>query len=292
VSVTYQFLKEKFHVFSQFLFDELIKSPLFREVHFFNELKKQSNSKACLFPFKRAKDFINAIRSIGLTKDKLTYLDKFRTLITEIGNAMGYVRIIRSGGLLYTSDAIQFVPDLNNIEKFKEHVEKEKLTQNTVSAAQNLDAVVDTLNQNFSEGSDYFKMLVNVFAGEYKSEANAHLKNFYVILPALTLKYIEQIAIDKEKYAKKGREEGTFTEDGFPLGVAYILKLLDQNKDFDSLNWWKSVTEFYQQELQAKTRDKENVKISQLTKNKLAGDLREFELLKFSFFSARVLFHN
>ena len=49
---------------------------------------------------------------------------------------MGYVRIIRSGGLLFTSDAIQFVPDLNSIEKFKELVELEKLSPNTVSSAQ------------------------------------------------------------------------------------------------------------------------------------------------------------
>ena len=87
----------------------------------------------------------------------------------------------------------------------------------------NLDAVVDTLNQNFSEGSDYFKMLVNVFASEYRSLENAHLKNFYMILPALTLKYIEQIAIDKEKFAKKGREEGSFTEDGFALGMTFLV---------------------------------------------------------------------
>jgi len=135
-------------------------------------------------------------------------------------------------------------------------------------------------------------MLVNVFAGEYRSPENDHLQNFYLILPALTFKHIEQSGIDKEKFAKKGREEGTFTDDGFALGIAYILKLLNQNRDFDALNWFKSVTEFYQQELQAKTRDKENVKISQLTKNKLAGDLREFELLKFAFCSARILFHD
>jgi len=184
------------------------------------------------------------------------------------------------------------VPDLTNIEKFKELVELEKLSQNTQAAAHTLDSVVDTLNQNFSEGSNYFKMLVNVFAAEYRSTDNSHLANFYLILPALTLKFIEQIGIDKEKYAKKGREEGTFTDDGFALGIAYFLKLLNQNKDFDSLNWFKSVTQFYQAELQAKTRDKENVKISQLTKNKLAGDLREFELLKFSFCSARILFND
>lgn len=65
---------------------------------------------------------------------------------------------------------------------------------------------------------------------------------------------------------KKGREEGSFTNDGFAIGVAYILKLLDQNKEFDSLNWFKSTSAFYKSEMEAKPRDKDNVKISKLTK--------------------------
>lgn len=65
---------------------------------------------------------------------------------------------------------------------------------------------------------------------------------------------------------KKGREEGSFTNDGFAIGVAYILKLLDQNKDFDSLNWFKSTSAYYKNEMEAKPRDKDDVKISKLTK--------------------------
>jgi WASH complex subunit 7 len=59
--------------------------------------------------------------------------------------------------------------------------------------------VINTLHQNFSSGADYFKSLVNVFAPEYRSAANAHLKNFYLIVPALTLTHIESISGDKER---------------------------------------------------------------------------------------------
>jgi len=227
-----------------------------------------------------------------MTKDKKTYLDKFRLLITEIGNAMGYVRMIRSGGLLYTSNAIQFVPDLNEIEKFEELAKKSNLPQHTILSGHNLDAVVDTLAQNFSEGSEYFKMLVNVFATEYRRPENAHLENFYLIVPALTLEYIQQIGIDKEKFNKRGREQGIFTDDGFALGVAYVLTLLNQNKAFDSLLWFQSATDFLNSELEAKTRDKDNIKITQLTKTKIIGDLDEFKLLRWSFGSARILFRD
>jgi hypothetical protein len=51
------------------------------------------------------------------------------------GNAMGYIRMIRSGGFLYTSNSIKFVPDLQNIQKFEELVAKEKLSPETIEAA-------------------------------------------------------------------------------------------------------------------------------------------------------------
>ena len=53
-----------------------------------------------------------------LQTDNLSYLDQFRILITEIGNALGYVRMVRAGGLNYCSNAIKYVPDLTNIVAF------------------------------------------------------------------------------------------------------------------------------------------------------------------------------
>ena len=37
----------------------------------------------------------------------MTFLDKFRQLITEIGNALGYVRMVRSAGMHHNSDAVK-----------------------------------------------------------------------------------------------------------------------------------------------------------------------------------------
>lgn len=48
---------------------------------------------------------------------------------------MGYIRMIRSGGFNYVSNAIKFVPDLQNMVNFHDLVEKDKLSNESQVAA-------------------------------------------------------------------------------------------------------------------------------------------------------------
>jgi WASH complex subunit 7 len=50
-----------------------------------------------------------------------------------------------------------------------------------VRAGKNLDRVIATLVDNFSEGSDYFKVLVNVFQSVLLTPDNDHLRTFFMI---------------------------------------------------------------------------------------------------------------
>ena len=43
------------------------------------------------------------MRNLGQDEKGKSYIDYFRTIVTQIGNALGYVRMVRSGGLYYTS---------------------------------------------------------------------------------------------------------------------------------------------------------------------------------------------
>lgn len=83
VNFSYQFLRKKFAIFSQFLFDDQIKSRLAKDARFFKE-----NSISTLdqkYPFERAAKFNKGIRKLGNLDGNLTYLDQFRMLITQIG---------------------------------------------------------------------------------------------------------------------------------------------------------------------------------------------------------------
>ncbi|KAG2762282.1 WASH complex subunit 4 [Phytophthora cactorum] len=337
VNFTYQFLTKKFDIFSQFLFDEYIKSYLQREKRWYKKHRddKEVDNK---YPFDRAFQFNKDIRKLGVSDSGKTFLDQFRMLITEIGNTLGYVRMVRSAGMNYCSNAIKFVPDLNHTHfKFEAYAgdgvaeEKNeetgkvlqdeivgaKLSRETVVAARNLDSVISTLAKNFSENNDYFKVLVKVFQDVTASDEQKHLVNFYTILPALTINYVETTVQAKDlMYKNTRRRESYFSDDGFAIGVAYILAILDQGEQFDALHWFEEVVRKYkveeeaynekQAEREARKReqatkkqkettaelidDEEEVHTLQLTAKRIELNRREFDLLDWSLNGARIFF--
>lgn len=58
-----------------------------------------------------------------------------------------------------------------------------------------LDCVLSDLTSNSAEGTEYFKMLVGVFAPEFRSIKNMHLRNFYMIVPPLVGLQISDVAM-------------------------------------------------------------------------------------------------
>jgi WASH complex subunit 7 len=181
VNFTYQFLKKKFQVVSQYLYDDRIKSRLIKDMRFFQETKEQSEQK---YPFSRAEKFNQGIRKLGASSEGLTYLDEFRSVITQIGmntiknnifrvvkkftpvlidlcilgNAMGYVRMMRSGSRHYMSKAICFVPDLEDVVSFEKLALDEGMSSTCVQSAKELDEVVNALVSNFDKGIEYFQV--------------------------------------------------------------------------------------------------------------------------------------
>ncbi|XP_049805094.1 WASH complex subunit 4 [Schistocerca nitens] len=295
VNFTYQFLRKKFFIFSQFMYDEHIKSRLIKDIRYFRENKNQLESK---YPFDRAEKFNRGIRKLGLTADGQSYLDKFRTLISHIGNAMGYVQMIRSGGLHCCSNATSFIPDLDDVLNFEDLCEEEGLSRECCEAAKRLDQVISNLTRNFAEGTEYFKLLVDVFAPTFRDPKNIHLRNFFAIIPPLTINFIEHSITSKEKMSKKNKVGAAFTDDGFAMGIAYILKLLDQHAEFDSLHWFQSVRDKYSKDKAALTGEnsvvsKDDEKLQQtmtLTAKRLDAYKQEFDLLYYTLSSARIFF--
>lgn len=64
------------------MFDEHIKSRLLKDMRFFSEHKLELSQ---MYPYERADKFNIGIRNLGLNQNGSSYLDLFRTLITQIG---------------------------------------------------------------------------------------------------------------------------------------------------------------------------------------------------------------
>ena len=110
----YKFLVKKLNIFNEFLYDEFIHNPLMQEQRFY---KKNKEKLGNLYPYERAEQIARNIRRLGTTKGGISYLDKFRQLITHIGNALGYVRMIRSASLKDNSNLVKYIPQI--VEKIK-----------------------------------------------------------------------------------------------------------------------------------------------------------------------------
>lgn len=83
INFTYQFLRQKFYTFSQFLYDEQIKARLMKELRVLRgniELNKNP-----LYSYDRAVDFNKDIRNLGLSTKNESYMDLFRKVITHVG---------------------------------------------------------------------------------------------------------------------------------------------------------------------------------------------------------------
>jgi WASH complex subunit 7 len=260
VNFTYQFLAQKFHIFSQFLFDDYIRAHLSREHRWFKKHKNEEDVNN-MYPYDRALKLVRDIRKLGVNEQGKTFLDQFRILITEIGNALGYVRMVRSASMYYCSEAVKFLPEVDDAFQFEKHTGANSTTPTdgatdaaaaekpikgagfsaeTTRSAKILDNVITCLVDNFGEGSDYFKVLVNVFQSVLLTDAHDHLKTFYMIVPCLCISWLEASLQAKEAVYKVVRgptKEMYYTDDGFAMGIAYCLAILKQTRKNESLHW-------------------------------------------------------
>lgn len=61
------------------------------------------------------------------------------------------------------------------------------------------------------------QLLIDVFVQAMSGDSNSHLHNFYILVPALSLNYIEHSINSKEKMFKRSKG-AMFTDDGFSVG--------------------------------------------------------------------------
>lgn len=90
----YKFVRRQITNFcKRFLLDEQIKNLLQREAKIFNRDKEKLNGQ---YPYNRALELSRVLKSLV---DDTNYLHVIRERITQIGNTLGYVRMIKNASL-------------------------------------------------------------------------------------------------------------------------------------------------------------------------------------------------
>ena len=67
----------------------------------------------------------------------------------------------------------------------------------TTQSAEELDDIFKYLKTSFSDRSDYLKILVKAFRSVLKD--HTHLNLFWLIIPVLTLNYVENMLLGKDR---------------------------------------------------------------------------------------------
>lgn len=197
-----------------------------------------------MYPYERAEKMNKNIKRLGTTGKGVSYLDRFRQLITGIGNALGYVRMIRSASLKDNAALLKYIPEIVNSIKFEDVARDLDIQGETIESIKLFDMCIKNLFKQADDAGDYLRMIVENFEGITDQENTKHLKLFYLIVPPLTMSYVDHVQKGKERISSKNKNVGGFiSDDGFPLGVAYLLKILDQTNKFATLNWFDSMLE-------------------------------------------------
>ncbi|XP_017852011.1 WASH complex subunit 4 isoform X2 [Drosophila busckii] len=238
VNFIYQFLRQKFYTFSTFLHDEHIKSRLLKEFRYHAEHKHDSSYQS--YPYERAESFIKKIRKLGVARSGETYMDLFRKVVTQIGNAVGYVRLLQAGSKNANFRSRSYMSRSNNSFERAEDNNLDELTESAIKA---YEKSIGHLKECYSDRTNYFKLLLQGFQPFFCNPHNNHLRTFYLIAPALIINYIENRVKDKLQMHKKTQAKCVLFEDGFAIGLIYILNMLKQLNEFHELNWSQTTTQ-------------------------------------------------
>ncbi|XP_030379542.1 WASH complex subunit 4 [Scaptodrosophila lebanonensis] len=238
VNFIYQFLRQKFYTFSTFLHDEHIKSRLLKEFRFYNEQKNIKQHQS--YPYDRAESFIKKIRKLGVSNNGDSYMDLFRKVITHVGNAVGYVRLLQSGSKNANYRSRAYMSRYAN--NFTNH-STQPLHKTTEESIKQFEKSVGHMKECHSESTNYFKLLMQAFQPFFSNKNNYHLKNFFLITPSLIMNYIDHRVKEKLNIYKKDQPNCSLFEDGFAVGLVYILFMLNQVGEFHELAWHYTVTQ-------------------------------------------------
>ncbi len=102
------------------------------------------------------------------------------------------------------------------------------MSEATKSCGKQLDDILKSLDEKFGSKIDYLNLMIKA-CSKISAKENKHLKLFYLIIPALSINYVQFMARGKQQINKKISTKAFLYDDGFTLGVSFFINLLKQH---------------------------------------------------------------
>ncbi|GIQ84632.1 WASH complex subunit 7 [Kipferlia bialata] len=359
VNFIYSFLVSELSSLSHFLIDGLVVPKVHecsrRWAQYIEEVSTETNrakrtnlsmakrlssivhaSEAVRVPYPPmfAREVLKTMQGLGRDEAGQFHIDKFRDLITEIGNALGFVRLLRAAGATLCAESLQFLPDPREArEKYEisaetdaeRQAERERaradgtleacaldsnLPAGAIGSLTNVDRCISAYADAYNATRQHFRSLLLAFKAAVPEDLQKQIGEFHVIIPAVTLSHVKQM-VSLKNNLKHDTRDGAFTNDGFALGLAYVLNVLGRYQDFEALMWWKAVKTEYSQAVKegrvpaslsaesatidgaALDRDERQFatkESKQIATAALSEELAEFQLLESAYHACSVFF--
>lgn len=241
IDVCSKLLSQKITLLLDFLADDSIKSLLSKELRWIGNQRQQGNN---VYPFSRAIEFTQEMkRLLEQSQSNQNGLDLCRSIIAEMGNTLAMARMVRTARREVMSDEIPFLSpiDVSIVNKVKYPSTVKRGTSNIAGEVEeNISAVLHKPDPDIAQG------FASIFKEALLEHEDSFMSGFHCMLPALCLCWMDASLQGKEMMHKKNiARGGYYTDDGFAVGLAFILSVADQQKMYDRLNWFKSIQSKY-----------------------------------------------
>ena len=304
INKAFRLISKEIIVLLEIIFDDNILSLAKDEKSFWEENKENIKYN---YPLNRGKDLLQKILNLDENK-KNNFITKSIQSITQIGNAVALVRYLRTAVIDCNSQYTNLLTsykknDFSNlIHQISSQTESIRINLNSHISPNVLGNIlnsfydsnkifgeaINSLNQSRENELNYLEVLVKAFGGSLFPEKIPDIDLFTFLLPPLILTFIDTVIQLIENLKKNNIEEYSyFSDDGFMMGVCYLLKLFNGEKKFESLNWFPSVIAEYERQL---NQLKSSKVVNALDIKKITCYLEQIELQYFTYTSASFLF--
>ena len=136
----YKFLRKQLSNFCKnFLLDDTIKNMLLKQAKRYNRDKEKLAGK---YPFKSAQELATNLRALAEGEN---YLETIRKRITQIGNTLGFVRMIKNASLKDNQNLLKYLPSLLENFAFETVANDLAIGGETLEAVKMFDAAVNLM---------------------------------------------------------------------------------------------------------------------------------------------------